>query len=102
MSIIFIFLSAVHMYDFHIFTSIDSSIHGFSANQHNDQLSVGFLAQLVEHNTVSQRSWAQIPYRPEFSNPLFTNASVVIIDCEDRFHIKTQYYNLTKKLPHVR
>ena len=59
-------LSAVHIRDFHIFTVIYSSLHGFIWNQHNDQLPVGLLAHLVEHCMVSQRSWVQIPYRPEF------------------------------------
>ena len=36
---------AVHIYDFHIFTFIYSSLHGFITNQ------VGFLAQLAERCT---------------------------------------------------
>ena len=39
---------AFHIYDFHIFTFIYSSLHGFITNQHNNQLPVGFLAQLAE------------------------------------------------------
>ena len=35
---IFMYLIAVHMYNFHIFTVIYSSPHGFIWNQHNDQL----------------------------------------------------------------
>ena len=31
------------------FTVIDSSLRGFITNQHNDQLTVGLLAQLVEN-----------------------------------------------------
>ena len=42
---------AVHIYDFHIFTFIYSSLHGFITNQHNNQLPVGFLAQLAERCT---------------------------------------------------
>ena len=34
--------------NFHIFTVIYSSLHRFIWNQHNDQLPVGLLAQLVE------------------------------------------------------
>ena len=41
--------SKVYLCDFHIFTVIYSSLHGFIMNQHNDQLPIGFLAQLVEH-----------------------------------------------------
>ena len=44
-------LSAVHVRDFHIFTDIYSSLHGFIWNQHNDHLPVGMLALLVEHCT---------------------------------------------------
>ena len=48
---IFTSLSAIQMYDFHIFTVVYSPLHGFIWNQHNDQLSVGLLAQLVERCT---------------------------------------------------
>ena len=37
--------------DFHIFLTVYSSLHGFIWNQHNDQLPVGLLAQLVERCT---------------------------------------------------
>ena len=49
-SSIFISFSAVHIYNFHIFTVICSSIHEFIWNQHNNQPPVGLLAQLVEHS----------------------------------------------------
>ena len=51
--ITFIFNSypAVHMYDFHIFTVIYSSLHVCIMNPHNDKLPVGLLAQLLEHCT---------------------------------------------------
>ena len=45
-SSIFIYFSAVHIYDFHIFI-----LYGFIWNQHHDQLPVGSLAQLVERCT---------------------------------------------------
>ena len=48
---VLISLSAVHLYDFHIFTAIYSSIHGFIWKQHNDRLLIGLLAQLVERCT---------------------------------------------------
>ena len=48
---IFTSLSALYTYDFHIFTVIYSSLHGFIWNQHTDQLPVGLLAQLVEDCT---------------------------------------------------
>ena len=45
---ILIYLSAVHIYDFHVITVSFSLLHGFILNQHNDQLPVSLLAQLVE------------------------------------------------------
>ena len=48
---IFTSLSAVQIYDFHIFTAVYSPLHGFIWNQHSDQLPVGLLVQLVEHCT---------------------------------------------------
>ena len=41
--------TAVHTFDFYIFTVIASSLHGFITNQHDDQLPVCFLAHLVDH-----------------------------------------------------
>ena len=74
-SLSFTSLSAVQIYDFYIFLAVYSSLNGFIQNQHDDQLPVGLLAQLVEHCMVSQRSWVQIPYRPEFfSDLVFTTA----------------------------
>ena len=48
---IFTSLSAVQIYDFHIFTGVYSPLYGFIWNQHNDQFPVGLLAQLVERYT---------------------------------------------------
>ena len=45
---IFTFLSAVQMYDFHIFTVVYSPLQGFIWNQNNDQLPVDLLVQLAE------------------------------------------------------
>ena len=50
-SSIFTSFSAAHIYDFHLFIVIYSLRHGFIWNQHNDQLPVGSLAQLVERCT---------------------------------------------------
>ena len=50
-SSIFISFSAAHIYDSHLFIVIYSSLHRFIWNQHNDQLPVGSLAQLVERCT---------------------------------------------------
>ena len=48
---IFTSLSAIQIYDFHIFTAVYSPPHGFICNQHNDKLPVGMLDQLVERCT---------------------------------------------------
>ena len=45
------FNCSTRIYDFHTFTVMYSYIGGFIYNQHNDQLPVGLLAQLVEHFT---------------------------------------------------
>ena len=58
--------SAVHSYDFHIFTVSYSSLHGFVWDQHNEQLPVGLSAP------VSLRSLVQFPYRPEYFQALFS------------------------------
>ena len=59
MTFIFTSLSAVQIYDFHISTVVYSPLHRFIWNQHNYQLPVDLLVQLVERCT-------GIPYRPEF------------------------------------
>ena len=62
----FISLSAVHIYDFHIFTTIYSSLHWIIWSQYNDQLPVGLLAQLMERCSGIAEVVVQILYRPEF------------------------------------
>ena len=44
---IHVFNRSSNIYDFHIFTTVYSPLHGFIRNQHFDQLPVGLLAQLV-------------------------------------------------------
>ena len=53
MAFIFTSSSAVHIYDFHIFTVIYSSLQGIFWNQHNEQLPVGLVAQF-KHCTNSR------------------------------------------------
>ena len=48
---IFFFSTAVHIYNFHIFTAIIHHLEGFVWIQHNDQLPTSLLAQLVERST---------------------------------------------------
>ena len=65
-------LTAVQIYDFHIFTNADSSVDVFITSQHNGQLPLGLLAQLVEHGTGvaeimgSNPVQAWIYFRPHF------------------------------------
>ena len=67
--------SSAYRNDFHIFALVDSSLSEFIKNQHNDQISV-----------VSQRSWVQIPYRPDiFLLPIFITAHVVFINATIAF-----------------
>ena len=66
---IFVSSTAVHIYDFHIFTVIYSPLRGFIYIKRNDQLLVSLLAQLVEHCT----GIAKVSYGPKFfSGLIFT------------------------------
>ena len=79
-------LSTVHMYNFHIFTVIYSSFYRFIWNQHNDQLPVGLLAQLVEHCTGITVVMGSNPIQAWiFSGLIFTNAQVVFITAKIAF-----------------
>ena len=87
---IFTPLSAVHIYDFHIFTNIYPLLYGFSQLEPTYWQAPSWLFSSVGKSTapVSQRSWVQIPYRPEFfSGLIFTTCSSSVHYCEDRFHI---------------
>ena len=85
---IFTSLSAVQIYDFHIFTAVYSPLHGFIWNQHSDQLPVGLLAQLVERCTGiaevmgSNHVQAWIFFRPSFHYCLSS-----VHCCDDCFYI---------------
>ena len=71
---IFVSSTSLHIYDFHVFTVIYLPLQGFIWNQHNDQLPVGLLAQVVKHCT----SITEVnSIRPEFfSGLIFTTALV--------------------------
>ena len=45
------YFKRITLYEFHIVTVTDSTVHGFITNQHNNQFSLGLSAQLVEHYT---------------------------------------------------
>ena len=80
--------SAVHMYNFHIFTVIYLSIHGFIWYQRNDQLPVGSLALSVEHCTGITKVMGSNPVQAWiFFRPYFHYCSSNVHYCEDRFHI---------------
>ena len=90
-------LTAVQIYDFHIFITIYSPLHGFIWNQHIDQLPVGLLAQLVEHCTgIAEvmgsnpvQAWIFFFFRRSFHYYLSS-----VHYCEDRFHIHNSLYSL--------
>ena len=81
-------LSAVQIYDFHIFTVVYSPLHGFNWNQHNNQFLVGLLAQLVERCTGIAEVMGSNPVQAWiFFRPYFHYCSSSVHYCEDRFHI---------------
>ena len=86
-SFIFTPLSAGHIYDFHIFTIVYSPLHGFIWNQHDDQLPVGLLAQLVEHCTSIAEVMGLNPIQAWifFQALIFTTAQVVFITAKISF-----------------
>ena len=86
-SFIFTPLSAGHIYDFHIFTVVYSPLHGFIWNQHDDQLPVGLLAQLVEHCTSIAEVMGLNPIQAWifFQALIFTTAQVVFITAKISF-----------------
>ena len=85
---IFTSLSAVQIYDFYIFTVVYSPLHGFIWNQHNDQLPVGLLAQLVECCTSIAEVMGSNPVQAWiFFRRHFHNCSSSVHYCEDHFNI---------------
>ena len=85
---IFMSLSTVQIYNFHIFTAVYSPLHGFIWNQHSDQLPVGLLAQLVEHCTSIAEVMGSNPIQAWiFFRPSFPYCLSSVHNCEDCFHI---------------
>ena len=82
---IFTSLSAVQIYDIYIFTVVYSPLHGFIWNQHNDQLPVGLLAQLVEHCPGIAGVTSSNPLQACI---IFTTAQVVFIAAKIAFKSK--------------
>ena len=85
---IFTSLSAVQIYDFHIFTIVYSSLHGLIWNQNYYQLPVGLLAHLVEHCTGITEVMGSNPVQAWiFFRLYFHYCSTSVHYCVDRFHI---------------
>ena len=85
---IFTYLSAIQIYDFHIFTAVYSLLHGFIWNQHRIQLPVGLLTQLVEHCTGIAAVMGSNPVQAWiFFRPSFHYCLSSVHYCEDRCHI---------------
>ena len=74
---IFFFSTAVHIYNFHIFTAIIHHLEGFVWIQHNDQIPTSLLAQLVERSTGIAEVMG--------SNPV---QAWIFSKYEDRFYIR--------------
>ena len=88
MAFIFTSPSAVHLYDFHIFTVIYSSLQGIFWNQHNEQLPVGLLAQF-KHCTNSREIIGSNPTQAWiFFRPYLHYYPRSIHCCKDHFHIQ--------------
>ena len=96
---IFRSLSAVQIYDFHIFTVVYSPVHGFNWNQHNNQFLVGLLAQLVERCTGIAKVMGSNPVQAWifFSGLIFTTVQVVFITAKIAFIFSG--YHLTSLVP---
>ena len=72
--------SAVHLYDFLIFTVINSSLHGFIWNQLSNQLPVGLLVQLVVRCTGITEVMSSNPVRAwVFLRPYFPCCKVAFV-----------------------
>ena len=58
-------LSAVHIYDFHIFIFMLFTIIGYMTNSQLPIYPCGLIAQWIEHCTSIARSWVRVPFKPE-------------------------------------
>ena len=99
---IFTSLTAVQIYDFHIFTTVYSPLHGFIWNQHTDLLSVGLLAQLVARALHRYRRGHEFKSCSglNFFQAFFLLLLSSVHYCEDRFHIQEMllFAHLEKQL----
>ena len=80
-------LSAVQIYDFHIFTVVYSPLYGLIWNQHDNQLPIGLLAQKVERCTgIAEVTGSNLVQAWIFFRPNFHYCSSSVYYCEDHFH----------------
>ena len=92
-TIAYIFFSstAVHIYDFHMFTVIYSPPCGFIWTKHNNQLPVGLLAQFLERCTGIAEPGHGFKSRTGLNllRSYFHNYLISVYNCEDRFLIRS-------------
>jgi len=64
-------------------------LYGFTQTHKNDQLPVGFIAELVDHHTVAQKAWVRILFKPGFFQVFFRCCLRSIINsCDDQSIIR--------------
>ena len=81
--------SAVQYMMFHIFIFI-FTLHRYITNSQYDQRPVGLIAQLVVSTVLaSQRSWARIPFKPEFFQAFFSQLLKLRTNCEELSSIQS-------------
>ena len=78
----------IFMVNYRLIISHKSFLSGKHGWQHNNQVLVGLLAQLVKHCAGIEEAMGSNPFRPEFFfRPYFRNCLSSVHYCEDRFHI---------------
>ena len=81
--------SAVQYMMFHIFIFI-FILHRYITNSQYDQRPVGLIAQLVVSTVLAtQRSWARIPFKPEFFQAFFSQLLKLRTNCEELSSIQS-------------
>ena len=97
-------LSAVHIYDFHIFIFMLFTSIGYMTNSQLTIYLCGLIAEWIEHCTGIARSWVRVPLKPEFFFRLLFQLLKLKAHCEDHnfthekklscFTLKKQIYYL--------
>ena len=78
---------AFQIYDFHVFSLIYSSLRGFIANQQNEHLSVGLLAQLVKYCTCIAEVIGSTHTPELFFRLYFHYCLTSVHNCDDHSHL---------------